>query len=206
MKKILLVIVALLFVVTASEAQLLTYSDSTGSITGFSTDGVMRADQAKTSFKTYWWGPYDVSDCWVVRNEPGVSTQVDTVVFRSYFTGIVNYAAGDTMLCRWEAYLSEFPYPPQTRDGATTTWSYAWNSSNADSLISWKVRAANDFVSTSRDGYPMHSRFQIATVATDTIAYTNLFITLELDSTTGTPAYTEPLDFDAYWSFHCVKK
>lgn len=203
MKRFVFLILALVFVAEL-HAQMLTYSDSTGGMTGYSTNGVMRAVASTSAFKTYWWGPFDVSDCWVVRNVPSVATDADTVVFRSYLTGMVDYVAGDTVLGRWKAYVSDYPYAPQTRDGASTTWAFNWN--NADSLASYKIRQACDFVSTKRDGYPMHSRYAIQTVASDTVAYTNLYVVLELDSTTGSPAATEPLDFEAFWSFHCSKK
>lgn len=189
-----------------AQAQNLHYADSLASLEstyGISTTSISRAVGTVDNFKVFWWGPYDISECWGDKNVPGVTTQADTMVFRGYMSGLIRYADGDTVLGTWKAYLSCFPYAPQTADGASTTWDFNWN--NADSLVSYKVRAASDFVSSKRDGYPMYSKFAIETVATDTVAYPYLYMVLELDSTTGTPAATNSLDIDAYWTYDCVK-
>lgn len=172
-----------------------TYADS------ISDKSISRAVADVTSFRQYWWGPFDVSECWSTRNLPARVSDTDTLTFQGYLSGIVRYAAGDTVLGRWKAYLANFPYVPYKDQ--TLTYDFDWN--NADSLVSWKIRQASDFVSTKRDGYPMVSRYLINTAASDTVAYPYLFICLELDSTTGTPAAANKLDISAYWTYGCVK-
>lgn len=201
------ILFSLLVCVGIASAQMVHYADSTGSIAakGYSTSSFSRAVGTTDNFKVFWWGPYDISECWGDPNIPSVATVSDTMVFRGYMSGLLRYQAGDTVLGTWKAYLSCFPYPPQTLDGGSTVWDFNWN--NADSLVSWKIRAASDFVSSSRDGYPMYSQFSIATVASDTITYPYLFMALELDSTTGTPAAAYPIDaFSAYWTYDCLSR
>lgn len=200
------ILFSLLVCVGMASAQMRHYADSTGSIAakGYTVSGFTRADQAKTSVKQFWWGPFDVSDCFGDPNVPGVSTQADTLVFRGYLTGIIDYSALDTVLGTWNAYLCNYPYPPQTLDGGTLVWPFNWT--DPDSLAYWKVRPAADTVSTAIDGFPVVSAFSIATVASDTVSYTNLFIRLDIDSTTGTPVYSNPIDMRAYWTYDCIKR
>ncbi len=200
------ILFSLLVCVGIASAQMLHYADSLESIAakGYNTANITRSAGQDTAFKSFWWGPYDISQCWGDPNVPGVSTQADTMIFRGYMSGLIRYQAGDTVGGTWKAYLSCFPYPPQTLDGGSTTWDFNWN--NADSLVSYKVRAASDFVSSSRDGYPMYSQFSIATVASDTIAYPYLYMVLQLDSVSGSSAPPQSIELDGYWTYDCIKR
>lgn len=194
MKKLFGLIVAFLFVVNIAGAQMLVYADSVSDLS------ISRADQAKTSFRQYWWGPFDVSECWSTFNTPALITDTDTLVFRGYLSGIINYGPLDTVLGTWNAFLCAYPSPPQN-EAMTLTWPFNW--SDPDSLAYWKVRAAADTVSSKIDGFPVYSRFSIQTVASDTVTFPYLYIRLDLDSTTGTPLYSNTLDLSAYWTYSC---
>lgn len=180
MKKLFGLIVAFLFVVNIAIPQVLCFTDSLDETVNFS-----RVPGTAVPFKTYTWGPFDLSNAYRFHNLPAQALSGDTLKVDAFFAGYYTVTGNDTFKVTWNAYATPYKVAPADHN-------FVWSDSTA------KIRALIDAVNTTRKGVAMVSwKSTGGTAAADTMLYRWGWVTAALDSVDGTPSRID--DLQLYW-------